>query len=150
MSAAEAREAGRIIEDDGEGLKIVEFLDQPGARSEPNEKKGTDMALSAIWVVRRRRTAKVRPITLEILAKARGSGNYRRGVSTAARRWPPVPTAPLRHATGTQLADARAPVGRGDRRPSTARFPEPSCSAPATTAVMWLAACRPSSTATVI
>ncbi len=67
-----AREAGEIIEDDGEAFeKIVAFLDEPQGHLSRAPERENDMALSKIWVFAEATDGKVAPITLEMLTKAR-------------------------------------------------------------------------------
>ena len=112
VAAAPEREAGEVIEDDGEALPEDRRVPRrPQGHLSPSRERNADMALSKVWVhAELTPEGTVAPITLEILAKARETRRHRRGRSPAA-------TAP------TRRRDRRRPrrhQGARHRRPRAA------------------------------
>ena len=142
VDAAEERQAGEIVEDDGEG-----YLEDRGVPREPEG--DLTMAISQrSGSSPRPSTARSRPITLELLAKARDARRRGRPPSSAATATPSPRTLGAHGATkvlatgdlGEQHARRRHRRGRSRRsRPDA---PTCSCSAPPTTAATSPPACR--------
>ena len=127
VEAAPAREAGEIIEDDGEAHRQDRRVPRRASRSSDHPTIGDeDMALSKIWVFAEAPDGNVATITLEMLAKAREladtveavTGGDGAAVAADARR-------PRRHQGATPPATSAArcracPWPRPSPRPSRA------------------------------